>query len=91
MANTLIGQTAYTYGNGDWQITTTADSLGQTYYTVPYTGNQLQYYYTPPVISEAEKAGKALAIMKELEAEGLIQIDSVKKFCELIDKIASKL
>lgn len=93
MANTLIGQTSYSYGTGNTQTTTATDSLGQTYYTVPYN-NQLgvQPYYYQPVMSEAEKAGKALAIMKELEAEGLIApFESVAKFCEMIDKIASKL
>lgn len=84
MSNTPIAQTQYSYGLGNLQATTVSGSLGGGLYQYPN-------YTWPPVISEAEKAGKALAIMKELEAEGLIQIDSVKKFCELIDKIASKL
>lgn len=86
MANTLLGQTQYTYGTlYDLQQTTSSNALGGlTYYP---TGNQV--YYCAP--SEAEKAGKAIAILKELRADGFIQIDSVDKFCEMIDKIASKI
>jgi len=92
MANTLIGQTQYSYGISNLNSTTTTTNAlgGVTYYPTTTTGTQ-SYYYVP-IMSEAEKAGKALAILKELEAEGMIRpFGSVAEFCEMIDKIASKL
>lgn len=93
MASTLVGQTAYTFGLTDPNQTQTIGGSLYTYpQTVTYPNSAPQYIAWPPVPSEAEKAGKALAIMKELEAEGLIApFESVAKFCEMIDKIASKL
>jgi hypothetical protein len=85
MANTLLGQTQYTYGTlqaQNSQYTTLAPQWGTT--TQPY-------YYMYPSLTEAEKAGKAIAILKELHTDGLVNIDSVEKFCELIDRIASKI
>lgn len=91
MANTLLGQTQYTYGT----LQNTTQTLSNTYppaqWTTGGTVSQPYYYWTTPMPSEAEKAGKAIAILKELRADGLIQIDSVERFCEMIDKIASKI
>lgn len=94
MATTLVGKTTYTYGD----ITTTADTQCYTVYPVSPsdswgTGTQQVpcYVSTYPAQSDAEKTGKALEILKELRADGLFNIDSIEKFCDLIDRIASKL
>ena len=89
MANTLVGQTQYTYGLGNVSVTDPQWSNQQTWTTGALGGQP--YYYMYPGPTEAEKAGKAIAILKELQTDGFINIDSVEKFCEMIDKIASKI
>lgn len=92
MANTLLGQPQYTYGTLQQTAQTSGNAGSLQYATWPNNATITQPYYVySPGLSEAEKAGKAIAILKELQAEGLINIDSVEKFCEMIDKIANKI
>ncbi len=54
----------------------------------PYAQTIWQNY---PVYVCTDRTAKAIAILKELQAEKLITVNSVPKFISLVEKIAAKL
>ena len=77
-------------------LTTTAlgaNGCNTTAYNSPWQYGTLQYgtYQTYPIYITSDKTAKAIDILKMLQAEKVIDVKSVPRFIELVEKIKAAL